>query len=566
MAGRAVTWLPRDHKVVARWFLWAALGFLAVGGLLALLIRWQWAFPGRPVPGLGWALPESGGALTPPLYTRLFTMHGLLMVFFAITPLLIGALGTFVVPLAVGARRMAFPRLSAVGFWVFAGGGALVLASFGVRLGTAEAGWTSYPPLSTAAFTPGVGQTLVMVGVLGAAVSSFLGALNLLVTVVRCRAPGMTWGRLPLTVWGLFYTSVLNLLFLPVLAAATGMLLLDRLADTRFFQVTAGAGGDPLLYQHLFWMFGHPEVYILILPGWGLIGDLVSFFSRKPAHGYRGTVVAMGAVTALSGTVYAHHLFTSGLSPLLGRAFMALTLAISLPSAVMFLNWLMTLWRGSVRLTAPMLAGLGAMGVFGLGGISGLTLGAVATDIPLHATLWVVGHFHLTMGAASFLAAFAGLYFWFPKMFGRMCHEGLAKAHGVASTVLFLCVFGGQLAAGYAGQLRRLYDPYQYTFLKPLLGLNQWTSGAALALGLVQGLFVVNLVWSLRWGRAAAQNPWNVGTLEWTCAPSPPPEDNYPQVPVVLRGPHELSQPGLGPRDWVGQAESATIPGDSSHH
>jgi cytochrome c oxidase subunit I len=555
--------LPQDHKVVARWFLGAALGFLAVGGLLAMLIRWQWAFPGRPVPGLGAVLPESGGALTPPLYTRLFTMHGLMMVFFAISPLLIGALGTFVVPLAVGARRMAFPRLTAVGFWVFAGGGALVLASFGARLGTAEAGWTSYPPLSTAAFTPGVGQTLVMGGVLGAAVSSFLGALNLLVTVVRCRAPGMTWGRLPLTVWGLFYTSVLNLLFLPVLAAATGMLLLDRLAGTRFFQVADGAGGDPLLYQHLFWMFGHPEVYILILPGWGIIGDLVSFFSRKPAHGYRGTVVAMGAVTALSGTVYAHHLFTSGLSPLLGRAFMALTLAISLPSAVMFLNWLMTLWRGSVRLTAPMLAGLGAMAVFGLGGISGLTLGAVATDIPLHATLWVVGHFHLTMGAASFLAAFAGLYFWFPKMFGRMWHDGLAKAHVVASTGLFILVFGGQLAAGYAGQLRRLYDPYQYTFLKPLLGLNQWTSAAALALGLAQGLFVVNLVWTLRRGPAAPPNPWSVGTLEWTCAPSPPPEDNYPQVPGVHRGPHTLSQPGGDGRDWVGQAEA---PGDSGHH
>ncbi|ADO68152.1 cytochrome c oxidase subunit I [Stigmatella aurantiaca] len=562
-----MTGLPRDHKVVARWFLWAGLGFLAVGGLLAMLIRWQWAYPGRPVPLVGWALPESGGALTPPTYTGVFTMHGLVMVFFAITPLLIGALGTFVVPLAVGARRMAFPRLSAVGFWVFAAGGGLVLASFGVRLGTAGAGWTSYPPLSTHVFTPGVGQTLVMVGVLCAAVSSFLGALNLLVTVVRCRAKGMTWGRLPLTVWGLFYTSVLNLLFLPVLAAATGLLLLDRLAGTRFFLAGAaevGGGGDPLLYQHLFWMFGHPEVYILILPGWGMVGDLVSFFSRKPAHGYRGTVRAMGAVTALSGLVYAHHLFTSGLSPLLGRAFMALTLAISLPSAVMFLNWLMTLWQGSVRLTAPMLAALGAMGVFGLGGITGLTLGAVATDIPLHATLWVVGHFHLTMGAASFLATFAGLYFWFPKMFGRMWHEGLAKAHVVASTVLFVCVFGGQLAAGYAGQLRRLYDPYQYTYLKPLLGLNQWTSWAAFALGLAQGLFAVNLVWSLRRGRAATQNPWNVGTLEWTCAPSPPPEDNYPQVPVVLRGPHELSQPEvtahLG-RDWVGQSEPLPDPG-----
>jgi cytochrome c oxidase subunit 1 len=552
--------ISTDHKVVARQFLWAGLGFLAVGGLLAMIIRWQWAYPGQAVPGLGWALPSSGGAITPPAYTGVFTMHGLVMVFFAITPLLIGALGNFVVPLAVGARGMAFPRLSALGFWVFATGGALVLASFFVRLGTASAAWTSYPPLSTHVFTPGVGQTLVMMGVVCAALSSFLSAVNYVVTVVRCRAPGMSWDRLPLTVWGLFLTSVLNLLFIPVVAAATGLLLLDRLAGTRFYLEGAAvtAGGDPMLYQHLFWMFGHPEVYILILPGWGVIGDMVAFFSRKPAHGYRGTVLAMCAVCSLSGLVYAHHLFTSGLSPMLGRAFSTLTLIISLPSSVMFLNWLVTLWRGSVRFTAPMLAAVGAMVVFGLGGITGLALGAVATDIPLHGTMWVVGHFHLTMGAASFLSVFAGLYFWFPKMFGRTMHAGLAKTHVCVTTVLFLCVFGGQLLTGYAGQLRRLYDPYQYTYLSHLLALNKGTSHAAFMLGLAQLLFVVNLVYSLRRGPAADANPWQVGTLEWTCAPSPPPADNYPSVPVVLRGPHALSQlegHELLGRDWIGQAE-----------
>jgi len=557
-----------DHKVVARQFLWAGFGFLLLGGLLAMLIRWQWAFPGRPVPGLGLALPNSGGALTPPAYMGVFTMHGLLMVFFAIAPLLIGALGSFIIPLAVGARSMAFPRLSALSFWVFATGGVLVLASFGVRLGTASAAWTSYPPLSTHVFTPGTGQTLVMLGVVCAAVSSFLSAVNYVVTVVRCRAPGMGWGRLPLTVWGLFLTSVLNLLFIPVVAAATGLLLLDRLTGTRFFlegaALTPGTGGDPMLYQHLFWLFGHPEVYILILPGWGMIGDLVAFFSRRPAHGYRGTVLAMCTISALSGLVYAHHLFTSGMSPMLGRAFSTLTMIISLPSTVLFLNWLVTLFRGSVRLTAPLLAAVSAMVVFGLGGITGLALGTVATDIPLHGTMWVVGHFHLTMGAASFLAVFAGLYFWFPKMFGRTLHAGLSKTHVLVSAVLFLAVFGGQLLTGYAGQLRRLYDPYQYTFLKHLLELNQWTSFAAFALGLAQLLFVVNLVWTLRKGPAADANPWQVGTLEWTCAPSPPPADNYPQVPVVVRGPYALSQPEglerLG-RDWIGQAE--VLPGEA---
>ncbi|MBJ6760861.1 cbb3-type cytochrome c oxidase subunit I [Myxococcaceae bacterium JPH2] len=556
-----------DHKQVARQYLWGGFGFLLLGGLLALLIRWQWAWPGQPVPGLAWALPESRGALTPPAYTVLFTLHGLVMIFFAVTPLLFGALGHFVLPLAIGARGFAFPRLSAAGFWAYAVGGALVLASFAVRLGPASAGWTSYPPLATPAFTPGVGQTLMTVAILCVGVSAFSYGLNFVVTVVRCRAPGMTWGRMPLVVWGLFYGAVLNVLFVPVLAAATLLLLLDRVAGTQFFIAGAaavGGGGDPIVYQHLFWLFGHPEVYILILPAWGMVGDFVAYFSRKPAHGYRLTAGAMGAVTAMSGLVYAHHLFTSGLSPVLGRAFMVLTLLISLPAEVMFLNWLMTLWRGSVRLTSPMLGALATMIVFGLGGITGLVLGAVATDVPLHGTMWVVGHFHLTMGAASFLAVFAGLYFWFPKMYGRALHEGLAKAHVLSSAVLFVGVFGGQLAAGYAGQLRRLYDPYQYTYLKPLLPLNQWTTACAFLLGASQLLFVGNLVWTLWRGRAAEPNPWNVGTLEWTCAASPPAPDNFATVPVVLRGPHVLSQPDvqqqLG-RDWMGQAEVAPLGG-----
>ncbi|NNB91400.1 cytochrome-c oxidase [Corallococcus exiguus] len=541
-----------DPQRVARQYLWGGFLFLLVGGLLAMLIRFQWAWPGQPVPGLAWVLPESKGALTPPTYTAVFTMHGLLMIFFAVTPLLFGALGHFVLPLAIGSKQMAFPRLSPLGFWAYAVGGALMLVSFVVRLGPASAGWTSYPPLATPAFTPGLGQTLVTVAVLCVGVSAFLYGLNFVVTVVRCRAPGMTWGRMPLVVWGLFYGAVLNVLFVPVLAAATVLLLLDRVAGTQFFIAGAaavGGGGDPLVYQHLFWLFGHPEVYILILPAWGMVGDFVAFFSRKPAHGYRMTAGAMGVVTALSGAVYAHHLFTSGMAPVLGRTFMVLTLLISLPAQVMFLNWLMTLWRGSVRLTSPMLAALATMIVFGLGGITGLALGAVATDVPLHGTMWVVGHFHLTMGAASFLAVFAGLYFWFPRMYGRTLDERLAKVHVLLSAVLFIAVFGGQLVAGYAGQLRRLYDPYQYTFLAHLLTLNRWTSWAAFALGAVQLVFVVNLVRTLKWGRAAEPNPWRVGTLEWM--------DAGPGA-VVLRGPHALSQPEvqeqLG-RDWIGQAE-----------
>ena len=556
-----------DHKVIAKQFLWAGLLFLLLGGMLAMMIRWQWAFPGEKVPFVlgGSMLSSTGGVITPGNYTSIFTMHGLIMVFFAITPILIGAFGNFCIPLLIGARDMAFPKLNMLSFWTFAVSQVVMLSAFFFPGGTGS-GWTLYPPLSTNVGTPGYGVSVMVLAVFLTGCATIMGGVNYITTVIRLRAPGMTWMRMPLTVWGLWLTSILNVLFVPVLAAGGLLLLFDRTFGTEFFIAGASAvkgGGDPVMFQHLFWLFGHPEVYILILPVWGIMGDILSYFSRKPHYWYRGTVFAMAAVSALSGIVYGHHMYQAGMAPMLGLAFEALTLSISVPAVILFANWLMTIWKGSLRFEPPMLFALGTVWVFGLGGLTGLVLGTISTDVYMHDTMWVVGHFHLTMASSTYLGSFAAIYFWFPKMFGRKMSSGLAKAHFWGSVVFLTLVFGGQLVAGYAGQHRRLFDPFQFEFIAPLADLNRWTSYAAFALALTQLFFVVNWFKSIFAGGAADRNPWEVGTLEWTL-PSPPPHYNFKVVPTVHRGPHELSNPevkkALG-RDWIGQHEQ--LPGES---
>jgi cytochrome c oxidase subunit 1 len=556
-----------DHKYIAKQFLWAGLLFLLFGGLLAMLIRWQWAFPGEAVPVVGDMLfPDTGGVITPPAYNTVFTMHGLIMVFWAITPLMIGAFGNFCIPLMIGARDMAFPKLNMYSFWTFVLSQLLVIASFFVELGSAAAGWTTYPPLSSNVGTPGLGQSLVVLALFVTGAATIMGAINYIVTVIRFRAPGMTWMRMPATVWGLWLTSILNALFVPVLGSAGLMLLLDRHFGTEFF-VTGAAGGigDPILFQHLFWIFGHPEVYILILPVWGFVIDFMSWFARKPAYWYKGSIYAMITVTVLSAVVYGHHMFVTGMSPLLGQAFMLLTLVISVPAEILFLNWLHTIWKGSIRMTVPMMFGLGTVFVFGLGGLTGIYLGTISTDLYLHDTMFVVGHFHLTMGSAAFLGSFGALYLWFPKMYGRQMNQTLSKIHFWFTCVGFTAVFCGQLLAGYAGQQRRLYDPYQYSFLQNLQELNQWTSYFAFALGIGQLFFIYNFIQSIFAGKKAEKNPWELGTLEWTLCDSPPVHHNFTEIPVVLRGPHEYNNPEfveiLG-RDWIGQSE--VLPGEEA--
>ncbi len=548
-----------DHKVIGRQFLFLGLVFLAVGGAMAMLIRWQLASPGQPVPVVGRLLfGGSGGVISPAAYTSLFTMHGTIMIFFAITPILIGGFGNFCIPLLIGARDMAFPRLNMLSFWTMAAATATLTASFFVPLGSAQSGWTAYATLSTAIGTPGTGQTLWTVAVYLNGASSIMGAVNYITTVVRLRAPGMTYMRMPLTVWGFLLTSILNVLFVPVLGAAMVLLFFDRVFGTQFFIAgsTIRGGGDPILFQHLFWIFGHPEVYILILPAWGIVGDLLSFFARKPAFGYRVTVASLIAVVVLSCVVYGHHMFTTGMSPLLGESFMLLTLIISVPTALLFLNWLGTLWRGAARMTTPMLFCVGMVFVFGIGGLTGLWLADVVADMYLHDTIFVVGHFHLIMAAALLLATFAAIYFWFPKMFGRMMSERLGKLHFWPTFISLNLVFIGQLLIGYAGMQRRLYDPSAYEFLRHLLPWNKHISQAAYVLGAFQLVFVWNFFYSIKRGKPAPANPWQVGTLEWTVA-SPPPHHNFDRIPVVVRGPHELGHPAAIARgkDWLAQDE-----------
>ena len=555
-----------DHKMIAKQFLWTGLIFLLLGGTLAMLIRWQWAYPQQPVPALGnLVFKDTGGAITPPTYTSIFTMHGLIMIFWAITPVLIGAFGNLTIPLMIGARDMAFPKLNMYSYWTFVISSVLVLLSFSSQLGAGNAGWTTYPPLSTGVGSPGWGQTFAGLAIFVTGISSIMGGINYIVTVIRFRAPGMTWFRLPLTVWGLWLTSILNVLFIPVLGSGALLLTFDRLFGTHFF-IAGGAvgvkGGDPILFQHLFWIFGHPEVYILILPAWGIVGDILSFFARKPAFWYKGSVFAMIGVSVLSAVVYGHHMYQTGMAPMLGLAFEILTLAISVPAVLLFVNWLNTIWRGSIRPRVPMLFAMGMVFVFGAGGLTGLLLGTISTDIYLHDTMYVVGHFHLTMAAASFLASFAGLYFWFPKMFGRETNETLGKVHFWGSVVFITFTFFGQMIAGYSGQHRRLFDPFQYDYISHLRGINRLTSYSAFMLGLSQIPFIINFFYSVFAGKKAKQNPWDVTTLEWTHCASPPVYHNFDVVPTVVRGPHEFANPevkkALG-KDWLGQTEE--LPG-----
>jgi cytochrome c oxidase subunit 1 len=547
-----------DHKVIGKQYLWYGIFFLLVGGLMALLIRWTLAFPGHAMPIVGHLLfPATNGVVPPDSYAMLFTMHGTIMIFFAITPILIGAFGNFCIPLMIGARDMVFPSLNMMSFWVAVVSGLLLLAGLITPLGAAAGGWTSYPTLSTLLGSPGVGQTLWTMSIFVLGISSLMGAVNYITTIIVLRAPGMGYFDMPLTIWGVWMTSILNAIFIPVLGAGCLLLIFDRVFGTTFFLAGATAtqgGGDPLLFQHVFWIFGHPEVYILILPGWGIVSDLLSFFARKPAFGAKATAMCMVSITVLSTVVYGHHMFTTQMSPLLTQTFMTLTMTISIPSAIFFVNWLGTLWKGSIRFTSPMLFSIGVIFVFGLGGLTGLYLATVTTDLYLHDTYFVVGHFHYTMAASVLLAGFAGIYFWMPKMFGVLMNEFWGKVHFWLSFLGLNGVFMGMMLAGYGGMHRRLYDPFVYEFLQKLIPVNTFITYSSLLMGGAQVIFVINFIYSIVKNKKVEDNPWEVGTLEWTI-PSPAPHYNFKEIPVVKCGPHELGNPALKDRDFQYQTE-----------
>ncbi len=549
-----------DHKVIGKQFLWYGILGLGLGGIMALMIRWALAFPGEAFPLIGqFMFPETGGVIPPDTYAMLFTMHGTIMIFYAITPILIGAFGNFCIPLMIGCRDMAFPLMNMLSFWLAVLSAVLLVGSLFTPLGAAAGGWTAYPTLSTLIGSPGVGQTLWAVAIFVLGISSTMGAINYITTVITLRAPGMGYFDMPLTIWGLWLTAILNAIFLPVLGAGGLLLVFDRVFGTQFFLAGAAATsgtGDPVLFQHVFWIFGHPEVYILILPAWGIVSDILSFFSRKPAFGAKATALSMTSITILSTLVYGHHMYTTQMSPLLTQTFMTLTMTISIPSAIFFANWLGTIWKGSIKFDTPMLFSLGVVFVFGLGGLTGLYLGTVTTDLYLHDTYFVVGHFHYTMAASVLFGSFAAIYFWMPKMFGKMLNETWGKIHFWLTMLGLNGVFFGMLFVGYAGMHRRLYDPFVYDFLQKLVPINTFITWSAILMGLSQIIFVVNFVYVVFWGKEETDpNPWKVGTLEWTI-PSPAPHYNFDQIPVVKCGPHELGNPNLTTdRDFQYQTE-----------
>lgn len=581
-----------DHKVIGIQYIILALTAVLVGMIMSILMRMNLSWPGTNWPILGTLFPTGapGGVMNPEFYLSLVTMHGTIMVFFVLTTAPQGGFGNYFLPIQIGAEDMAFPVLNMMSFWVtlvgflvlitaiFAEGNQAVGAwfsklgesAFGGGSGTVGpiGGWTGYAPLSALGKIAGPGQgagvSLWIISIAIFCIGSLLGALNFITTLLNMRTRGMSLMRMPLTCWAWFTTAVLALLSFPVLLGGGILLLLDRIAGTSFFipgnsyvsgsLITTHSGGSPLLWQHLFWFFGHPEVYIAILPGMGATSHILSTFARKPVFGYRAMVFAIFAIGMLGFFVWGHHMFISGMSPYSAVAFSILTLSIGVPSAIKTFNWLGTLWGAKIRFTTPMLFAIGFVSLFVAGGITGLVLGQTSLDFFFHDTYFVTAHFHLVMGVASIFGMFAATYFWFPKMFGRMMNETLGKFHFWITFVGVYAIFIPFHAMGMLGMPRRYARFDEYEFLKNSKGLVSFVTVAAIITVSVQFVFYFNLVWSLIRGKKASDNPWEATTLEWITA-TPPPHDNFAgHIPVVYRGPYEFSVPGAA-NDYMMQTE-----------
>jgi cytochrome c oxidase subunit 1 len=552
-----------DHKVIGIQYWWLALVSVFVGIVLSVLMRIQLAWPGHPLPFF------KDGIMTPEQYLALVTMHGTIMVFFVLTTAPQSGFGNFALPIQIGAADMAFPVLNMLSFWTTFLSLAVMLAAFFVEAGAPIGGWTAYAPLSALGEAAGPGQgmgmTLWVISLFIFCAASLMGALNFIVTTLDLRTRGMSLMRMPLTVWAWFTTAILGLLAFAVLMAACVLLLLDRIAGTSFFipgglivgqkPLVNHQGGSPLLWQHLFWFFGHPEVYIAILPGMGVVSQILSTFCRKPIFGYKAMVYAILGIAVLSTSVWGHHMFMSGMNPYTAFAFSLLTVAIGVPSAIKTFNWLGTIWGGRVQLKTANLFALGFVSLFVSGGITGIFLAQPSVDLPLHDTAFVVAHFHLVMGVAAIFGMFAGTFYWFPKMFGRMMNETLGKIHFWITLAGVYCIFFPMHFMGFAGQLRRYYDFSSYKFLVEMPPLNIFISTVAIITAVGQLIFLFNLFWSLAKGQRAEMNPWHCTTLEWT-VPSPPPHENFVgPLPVVYRGAYEYSVPGAK-EDFVLQTEA----------
>jgi cytochrome c oxidase subunit I len=542
----------QDHKVIAVQYACTAIAVGVIGVVLSNLMRLQLGFP------------AAFEFITPERYYQFVTMHGMIMVIYLLTALFLGGFGNYLIPLMVGARDMVFPYLNMLSFWVYLLSVLVLMASFFVTGGPTGAGWTLYPPQSILPGTPGndAGIILMLVSLLIFIVATTMGGLNYVTTVLQARCEGMTLLRMPLSVWGIFVATILALLGFPALFVSGVMLLLDRTVGTSFFmpallsmgQATQYKGGSPLLFQHLFWFFGHPEVYIVALPAFGLVSDLISVHARKRIFGYRMMVWAIVAIGGLSLVVWAHHMFVAGMNPYFAFFFATTTLIIAVPTAIKVYNWLLTLWRGDIHLSVPMLFSLAFICTFAIGGLTGLFLGNVSVDIPLSGTYFVVAHFHMVMGVAPLLVVFGGIYHWYPKVTGRMLDDRLGHLHFWITFIGTYLIYFPMHYLGVLGMPRRYYNFDLYEFIPAsAYTLNAFITVVALAVGVAQILFIFNLAWSVRHGRPADGNPWRAASLEWQTPQTPPVHGNWgPMLPVVYRGAYAYGVPGAR-EDFIAQ-------------
>ena len=574
-----------DHKIIGLQYGITALGFLLFGFSLMLMMRWQIAHPGVPVPVVGTSgLLEkllgpiaAKGIISADLYNAFGAMHGTIMVFLGVVPLAFAAFGNYVVPLMIGAPDMAFPRVNMASYQAYFLGGVVMFASFFIPGGPAQAGWTSYSPLATSIATNG--QTFWVIGMVLLITSSLLGSVNFIATIIQLRAPGMTWMRMPFFVWAQFVTAFLLLLAFPPLEAAAIMQFMDKVAHTSFFLPTGLAvggqlanisgGGSPLLWQHLFWFLGHPEVYVLILPAMGIVAEIIANNTRKPIWGYKSLVYSAMAVGFLSFIVWAHHMYMTGMGTKIATFFQTTTMIISIPSVIILTCMFISLWGGSIRFNTPMLFVLAFLPMFGIGGLTGLPLGLSYADLHLHDTYYVIAHFHYVVAPGTIFALFAGIYYWFPKATGRMMNEFWGRVHFWLSLIFMNCIFQPMFAQGMQGMIRRMADGganYSAAVITKtgagvvgglsdsVMHMHVYILWAAVGLGIAQIPFIINFFWSIKRGKpAGSDNPWHSTTLEWQ-TPTPPPHGNFDKPVHVYRGPYEYSVPGHA-KDFTPQNE-----------
>jgi len=557
-----------DHKMIAKQFLITGMLMGILGMVMSLLFRIQIGNPGESSAVLQWFLGDrwaEGGILDPNMYLALVTMHGTILVFWVLTAGLTGTFANFLIPLQIGARDMASGFLNMLSYWFFFAATMVLLSSLFIQTGPSSSGWTVYPPLSAleeAIPGSGLGQTLWLIAMALFVVSSLLGGLNYIVTIINLRTKGMSMKRLPLTMWAILITAILGVLSFPVLLSAALLLIFDRSFGTSFYlsdiiinnEALHHVGGSPILFEHLFWFLGHPEVYIILLPALGIVSEVMSVNTRKPIFGYKAMVGAMLAIAFLSFIVWGHHMFITGMSPFLGSVFTFTTLLIAIPSAVKVFNYLVTLWRGNIRFSPAMLFAIAFVSTFITGGLTGLILGDSALDINVHDTYFVVGHFHIVMGLSAIYGMFAGVYHWFPKMYGKMMNKKLGYLHFWVTFISAYGVFFPMHFLGLAGLPRRYYNNDAFAMFDNLSGINEVITFFAITGGLIQLIFVFNFFYSIFKGSKSVQNPWKSNTLEWT-APIERIHGNWPgDIPEVHRWPYDYSKPGAD-EDFIPQTE-----------